>query len=247
MTSADIVSVFPRSYCFFGGVLTSITTPHDLSTSRHQTQLRDVDLDDGTLGQHTKLCVQRVLGVLLDGDDGQLDGNAELGVGDVCLLVAQTHGADEALVLDRTTREPGTHEGGLGDHALPTLLGGLLARLDDAEHLLLADTLDLGQRNGEAGGLLVTLLLDGRGEGFGVLLVGAVQQVLRQGLGAGLCGLGRLEVALLVGADRLLHLDLLLAALLGVQLGAQAAVVLRLLAAIVALTRELLALALVVV
>jgi hypothetical protein len=50
-----------------------------------------------------------------------------------------------------------------------------------------------------------------------------------------------------VGADRLLHLDLLLAALLGVQLGAQAAVVLRLLAAIVALTRELLALALVVV
>jgi hypothetical protein len=50
-----------------------------------------------------------------------------------------------------------------------------------------------------------------------------------------------------VGADRLLHLDLLLATLLGVQLGPQTAVVLRLLGAIVALTRYALALALIVV
>jgi hypothetical protein len=50
-----------------------------------------------------------------------------------------------------------------------------------------------------------------------------------------------------VRPDCLLHLDLLLAALLGVQLRPQTAVVLRLLAAIVAFTRELLALALVVV
>jgi hypothetical protein len=50
-----------------------------------------------------------------------------------------------------------------------------------------------------------------------------------------------------VGADRLLHLDLLLAALLGVEFGAQAAVVLRLLGAIVAFTGNALALALIVV
>jgi hypothetical protein len=50
-----------------------------------------------------------------------------------------------------------------------------------------------------------------------------------------------------VGADRLLHLDLLLATLLGVQLRAQTAVVLRLLGAIVALTRNALARALIVI
>lgn len=168
-------------------------------------------------------------------------------MGDVCLFVAQAHGADEALVLDGAAGEAGADKGGLCDHALPALLGGFLARLDDAEHLLLADALDLGQRHAEARGLFVALLLDGARQGLGVLLVAAVQQVLRQGLGAGLGGLGRLDVALLVGADCLLHLDLLLAALLGVQLGAQAAVVLRLLAAIVALSRDPLALALVVV
>jgi hypothetical protein len=50
-----------------------------------------------------------------------------------------------------------------------------------------------------------------------------------------------------VRPDRLLHLDLLLAALLGVQFGAQAAVILCLLGAIVAFTRDALALALIVV
>jgi hypothetical protein len=50
-----------------------------------------------------------------------------------------------------------------------------------------------------------------------------------------------------VGPDCLLHLDLLFATLLGVELGAQAAVVLGLLGAIVAFTSDALALALVVV
>ena len=135
----------------------------------------------------------------------------------------------------------------LGDHALPALLRRLLARLDDAEHLLLTDTLDLGQRDREPGGFLIALLLDCAGQGFGVLLVGAVEQVLRQGFGAGLGGLGGLDVAFFVGADGLLHLDLLLAAFLGVELCAQTAVVLCLLRSIVALTRYPLALALVVI
>jgi hypothetical protein len=50
-----------------------------------------------------------------------------------------------------------------------------------------------------------------------------------------------------VGADRLLHLNLLLATLLGVQLRAQTAVVLRLLGAIVAFTRNALARTLIVI
>lgn len=240
------------SVCLFSDLmrwerLTSVSSPHDLSSRGNQTQLAHIDLDDGALGQHAELGVQRVLGVLLDADDGQLNGDAELGVRDVGLLVAQAHGPDEALVLDGAAGEAGADEGRLRDHALPALLGRLLARLDDAEHLLLGNALDLGQGHAEAGGLFVALLLDGAGEGFCVFLVGPVEQVLRQGFCAGLGGLGRLDVAFFVGADRLLHLDLLLATLLRVQLRPQAAVVLRLLAAIVALTRELLALALVVV
>jgi hypothetical protein len=50
-----------------------------------------------------------------------------------------------------------------------------------------------------------------------------------------------------VRADRLFHLDLLFATLFGVQLGAQAAVVLRLLGSIVAFSGDALALAFVVV
>jgi hypothetical protein len=50
-----------------------------------------------------------------------------------------------------------------------------------------------------------------------------------------------------VRADRLLHLDLLLATLLGVQLCAQTAVVLRLLGAVMTFTRNALARTLIVV
>ena len=72
------------------------TTPDDLSTRGDQTKFRDVDLDDSTLGQDTELSVHGVLGVLLDGDDGELDGDTEFGVGDVCLLVTKTHGTNES-------------------------------------------------------------------------------------------------------------------------------------------------------
>ncbi len=40
--------------------------------------------------------LQRIAGVLLDAQDGELDGDVEGRVGDVGLLVTQTHGADEA-------------------------------------------------------------------------------------------------------------------------------------------------------
>ena len=54
-------------------------SPDDLSVGGDHTQLGDVDLDDCSLGQDTELGVQRVLGVLLDGQNGQLHGNSHFG------------------------------------------------------------------------------------------------------------------------------------------------------------------------
>lgn len=50
-----------------------------LSGGGDEAQLGDVDFEHGTLGQDTQLSVERVLGVLLDGQDGELDGDTELG------------------------------------------------------------------------------------------------------------------------------------------------------------------------
>ena len=43
-------------------------------------------------------CLQRIAGVLLDAENGELDGDVQGWVGDVGLLVAETHGADEACL-----------------------------------------------------------------------------------------------------------------------------------------------------
>jgi hypothetical protein len=156
-------------------------------------------------------------------------------------------GRNKPLVFDGTTSKVGTDESGLGDHSLPTLLCRLLSGLDDLEHFLLGNTSDLGQGHAELGGLLCSLVLDGRGQSLCILLVAAVEQVGGQrGVGR-LCGFAGLDVALLVGSDLLLHLDLLLAALLLVQLCAQTAVVLSLLGAGVALSGLSLSLALIVI
>lgn len=62
-------------------------SPDDLAIGGDHTQLGDVDLDDCSLGQDSELCVQRVLRVLLDGQNGQLDGNGHFGA----IKLAQTH------------------------------------------------------------------------------------------------------------------------------------------------------------
>jgi hypothetical protein len=123
----------------------------------------------------------------------------------------------------------------------------LFTRLDHAEHFLLADALDLGQRHAEPRRLFIPLLLDSATERFGVLLVATVEQILGQGFGGGLGGLLGLHIALFMGLDRLLHLDLLLAPLLRVELGPQTAVVLGALGGGMAFTGGALALALIVV
>jgi hypothetical protein len=56
-------------------------TPDNLTGGSDETQFGDVDFDDGTLGQDTQLGVKRVVGVLLDGEDGQLNGDTEFGAG----------------------------------------------------------------------------------------------------------------------------------------------------------------------
>lgn len=165
----------------------------------------------------------------------------------VGLLVPQTHGPDEALVLDRPTGEVASNESGLGDHSLPRLFVCFLARVDNLEHFLLADTLNLGQRNSELGRFLSTLILDSAGEGLGVGRLRPVEQVLGQrGLG-GLVGGGRLDILLFLRPDALLHLDLLRMALLLVQLGPQATQILSILRLLVRLTRLLLAQPLIVI
>ena len=48
------------------------------------------NLDHRPLGQNPELCVQRVRRVLLDPEDREVNGDVELGVRDMSLLVPQT-------------------------------------------------------------------------------------------------------------------------------------------------------------
>lgn len=166
---------------------------------------------------------------------------------DVGLLVTQTHGTNESLVLDGATGEVVTNESRLSDHTLPGLLVSLLSGVDDLEHLLFTDTLNLGQRDSELGSLLITLILDGTGEGLGVGLLRPIEQVLGQRSLGRLIGRGGFDVLLFLGLDALLHLDLLLVAVLLVQLGSQTTQVLRIVGRLVSLTGLTLALTLIVV
>jgi hypothetical protein len=77
--------------------------------------------------------------------------------------------------------------------------------------------------------------------------LGSVEQVLGQRSLGGLVRSGRLDVLLLLGLDALLHLNLLLVALLLVQLGPQTAQVLGIVGLLVALTSLALADTLIVI
>lgn len=124
---------------------------------------------------------------------------------------------------------------------------GLLSGVDNLEHLLLANTLDLRQGHSKLSSLLITLVLDSTGESLGVGLLRAVEQVLGQRSLGRLVGCGRLDVLLLLGLDTLLHLNLLLVAVLLVQLGPQTTQVLGIVRRLVSLTSLALACALLVI
>ena len=54
-------------------------TPDNFTGSGNETQLGNVDFDNGSLGQDTQLGIERVLGVLLDGQNGKLNSDSEFG------------------------------------------------------------------------------------------------------------------------------------------------------------------------
>lgn len=56
-------------------------TPDDLAIGGDHTQLGDVDFEDRSLGQDTELSIQGVLGVLLDGKNGQLHSDGHFRAG----------------------------------------------------------------------------------------------------------------------------------------------------------------------
>lgn len=268
-----------------------VLAPDDLAACSDETELGDVHLDDGTLGDDAELGVHGRLRVLLDADDRQLEGRLQFGcervkkrvnmtyarhgtldaltVCDVRLLDSERGRADEPLEFGRFPREvlptartsvhrfetfrwcehAPTHlsdKGGLGDHALPAL-ALRLARLDDLEHLVLCDTPDLGQGDGELAGLFLALLLDRRRERFGVVLALAIEEVSGQGTLRESGSVLGLDVALLVGLDGLFHGDLFGVATLVQELGLVAVHRLGHLRLLVDLTGSALALALLVV
>lgn len=154
----------------------------------------------------------------------------------VGLLVTQTHGPDEALVLDGPPGELGPDKRWLCNHALPALLLRLCTRLDNLEHFILGDTLDLWQRHAELGRLFGALLLDGRGKRLGRVGRLAVEKVGGQRLGRWLRRRRRLELLRFVRLERLLELDLFGVPLFGVQFGAETRQVLGIFGDFVALT-----------
>lgn len=221
-----------------------VSSPSNLARRRHNTQIRNIYLDNGTLGQDSQLGIQRVAGVFLDAQDRQLNCDVQRRVRDVGLLVTQTHRTDKSFVLDGTTCEIGSNESRLGDDSLPRFLGDFLARLDDLEELLLGNTLDLGDRNRKSRGFLGALVLDLRAEGLCRRGVGTVEKIGGHGVGRFLFLGVALDVALFVLLDLLAHLDLLVVPLFGVELGPQAAQVLGILGLFVAFTGGLFARAL---
>lgn len=143
------------------------------------------------------------LGVLLDTEDGELEGSLEVGcsdegrdisplhrtkrtegcgvqrtVGNVGLLVPERHRSNEPLHLYRLPREPLADKCRLAHHPLPALGLGL-SRLEDLEHLVLGDSAHFGQGDRVLGRAVLSALLDGRRERLGVLLTTAEKTSLR--------------------------------------------------------------------
>lgn len=196
----------------------SVFTPNHLTSGGGHAEFGNVDFDDGTFGQNTQLGVEGALRILLDTDDGQVERGLEFWVGDVRLVVTETHGTNETLELGWLSCEALSDKGGFGDHTLPPFLLAL-SGLDDLEGFVFGDTSHLGQGNRVAGGLVLSPLLDGGREGLCVLLTFTVEQVCGESLvGIGGCG-SLLDISFLVRLERLFHLNLFVATLLVEHLG----------------------------
>ena len=82
-----------------------ILSPHYFAACGNHAQLRDIDLNDGTLGDDPKGCVHGARGISLRADDGQIERGLQLGVRDVGLFETETHGTDETLEFGRLPGE----------------------------------------------------------------------------------------------------------------------------------------------
>ena len=72
-----------------------VSSPNHLAARRDQAQLADVDFDDSSLGQNAEVGVQRVLRVLLDSDNRQLNCDSQLLVCNMSFLNTKTLRADK--------------------------------------------------------------------------------------------------------------------------------------------------------
>jgi len=126
---------------------------------------------------------------------------------DVRFLVPQSHRPDESFHLDWFSCKSLPNECGLRHHPLPGLLFALPCP-HDLEHLLFSDPANLGQRYRKFCGLVLPLLLDRRGKGFGILLAFSVQKISRKGAVGSSGRVGLLDISLVVCSEGLFELNL---------------------------------------
>ncbi len=195
---------------------------------RDETQLGHVHLDHRSLRDHAQSRIHRALRVLLHTQDVQAERGLEFWVSDVSFLESETRGANEALVLGRLTSERVRHECHLVDHTLPRLLLSL-ASAKYLEHLVFSKCSDLFDGDLPLASLFLTLLLDHIREDLGAVNFITVQQIGRNSTLFNLLGGVHSSLLLFMCLDILLHLDLLLVALLGVEFSLESVQALRLL------------------
>lgn len=90
-----------------------ILAPDHLAAWSDQPQLRDIDFDNGTLGDDAKAGVCLSIGVFLDADDLQLECSLQLWVRHMSLGHAQACRPDKPFVFRGFPREPRWDEGHL--------------------------------------------------------------------------------------------------------------------------------------
>lgn len=143
----------------------SVFTPNDFTRGGDEAQFGDVDFEYCTACDDAELSVHSGAGIFLDADDVEAEGGLEFWMGDVSLLEAEAHGADEAFVFRGLSSEAFADIRDLGDHALP-LLFLALSCLDDLEHLVVGDGAHLWQWYGPFATLLLAFLFQGIREYF---------------------------------------------------------------------------------
>lgn len=204
-----------------------ILSPNNFARLCDQTQLRDVDLEHRSLRDDTQTGEHRRAGILLNSDNGQMEGGPEFRMRDMRLLHAQRHRPNESLKLGRLTGEILADKRDLRYHSLPGLPPGL-ARLQHLKHLGIGLGANLRNRHIPLARLFLSLLFDHIRKYFGARLDTTIQQIRGQRSILHLV-LRLLDLLLFVRMNLLLHLNLFIASLLVEDLGLDAAQLLGLL------------------